>query len=232
MDSCRKFRYTRPVGITAVGFDLDGTLYPASALGVACAALVARNIRMFTAFSRVRRVLRESPPGGADAHAFKRVQAGMLARETGVTEERAAAWISAVPDAAVAERFSRVRLFPGVTGALAELDRAGLRLGLLSDLPPWRKLELLGLEGRFRATLCSEDHGALKPDPRPFAALCGALGSRPEETLYVGNKRGYDVLGARAAGMRTAIVSRRPVPEAGLSFTDWGDLTRYALSLI
>lgn len=220
------------MGITAVGFDLDGTLYPASAMGFACAGVALRHARMFSAYSRVRRALRDPSAPCQDAASFRRLQAAMLARESGTTEERAAAWIDEVPYTLVAERFSRINLFPGVTEALETLSRAGLKLGLLSDLPPWRKLELLGLSGRFQAVLCSEDSGALKPDPKPFAALSGALGARPQQMLYVGNKRGYDVLGAGGAGMKSAIVSRRKVPEAGLSFTDWRDLTRYALSLI
>ena len=100
---------------------------------------------------------------------------------------------------------------------------------MLSDLPPKTKIRLLGLEEYFDLVLCSEDFGALKPDPRPFSALAAGFGLEPETILYVGNKREYDIAGAKSLGMKTAFIGRREDPEADFSFTKWEDLKRWIL---
>jgi putative hydrolase of the HAD superfamily len=144
--------------------------------------------------------------------------------------ERVAALIDDVVYRGVAELFEGLQPYRGLAAALDELAGSGLRIAALSDLPPLRKLELMGLERRFEPVLCSEDSGSLKPAPEPFRMLCSALGLESAEILYVGNSRAYDLEGARAAGMAVAIVSRLRVPGADLSFADWSELSAFALS--
>jgi FMN phosphatase YigB (HAD superfamily) len=48
---------------------------------------------------------------------------------------------------------------------------------------------------------------AFKPHPRGFEEACARLGLEPSEVLYVGDRAEVDGVGARAAGMRCAIVS-------------------------
>ena len=62
----------------------------------------------------------------------------------------------------VVDCFERIRPFPGVPGALGKLRDAGLRLAVLSDFPPGRKLELMGLSAWFDIAL-GELH-TLTPD--------------------------------------------------------------------
>lgn len=50
-----------------------------------------------------------------------------------------------------------------------------------------------------------------KPDPRLFEIALERSGARRDETLHVGDLYHVDVLGARAAGLRAALVD-----EAGL----------------
>jgi len=130
----------------------------------------------------------------------------------------------------VAELFAGLKPYAGLEEALDRLADSGLRLAVLSDLPPRRKLSLMGLEGRFDPALCSEDSGALKPSPEPFRMLCSALGLPSAEILYVGNSIACDLVGARAAGMPIAMISRRRVPGADLSFSDWKGLVAFALA--
>jgi putative hydrolase of the HAD superfamily len=162
-------------------------------------------------FGKARKVLHgaraEDPLSGGD---FYTAQAYLMARERNpdAGEDETAAMRLTV------ERliyrgwepiFKKVRLFSGVVDTLSAIRRAGLKLGLLSDFPPERKLEYLGLGGLWDAALCSEVVGRLKPDPAPFFALAAALGTPPERVLYVGNSRRYDVAGAAGAGMKTAL---------------------------
>jgi putative hydrolase of the HAD superfamily len=83
-------------------------------------------------------------------------------------------------------------------------------LGLLSDFPPGRKLELLGLGSSFDTVLSTEQTGFLKPHGEPFRRFSEALGIPPQEILYVGNSPHLDAGGALAAGMGAALIQRGP----------------------
>ena len=115
--------------------------------------------------------------------------------------------------------FLRVRLFPYAGELLAELRAARLKLGLLSDFPPQAKLKNLGIADFWDAVICSEAVGALKPALRPFICLAEALGCAPDRVLYVGNSYRYDVLGARRAGMKTALITSRGRAKSSADFT-------------
>jgi putative hydrolase of the HAD superfamily len=220
----------------AAAFDLDGTLYPALSLYALALPMMLRKARPFLAFSAARGRMRElgcedgpEGPPPRDGAEFRARQAALVAASLGIGRAEAAALIDRDFYRGVEDFFDRVKSFRGLEAALGELARGGLRLALLSDLPPARKLELLGLTDRFEAALCSEDSGALKPAGRPFAMLAARLGLAPERILYIGNSARIDLRGAKAAGMSAAIVSRRRVKGADLSFFDWRDLVRFAL---
>jgi putative hydrolase of the HAD superfamily len=220
----------------AVAFDLDGTLYSALSLYAIALPGMIRKARSLVAFSAARRAMRAlgsdeafrgSPPkDGAD---FRARESVLVAASLGIAQPEAAAMIDRDFYRGVEELFARVRPFRGLEAALDALSRGGLRLAILSDLPPARKLELLGLGGRFEPLLCSEDSGFLKPSPKPFAMLAAALALPPRRILYVGNSPSIDLRGAKAAGMSAAIVSLRRVNGADLSFYDWGKLVDFAL---
>ncbi len=226
----------------AIAFDVDGTLYPASALYLRSVFLALKNPRLALTFARMRSDLRSlateasyraAPP--ADGCAFRKMEAGLVAARLGWDRNKTEELISRRLYGEVAALFSRVRPFAGLEDALSSLKGAGLRLAVLSDLPPERKLELLGLSRWFEAALCAEDSGFLKPEKEPFLMLAARLGLPPEKILYVGNSPAYDIVGARQAGMGTALVSarrtraeRRAGPD--LTFYDWNDLVSYALA--
>lgn len=220
------------MGIKAVGFDLDGTLYPAWQMYAVSADIGIRHPIFLHAFGRVRRALRA--PGALDgivaSGAFRAFQASLVAERLGADRTATAAAIDKIIYTAIEEKFRHIRPFGGAALCLETLRGSGLKLGLLSDLPPLRKMELLGFRGYFDFVLCSEDFGALKPDPRPFSALAARFGLDPDSILYVGNKRRYDIEGARAAGMKTALIGRGKDPLADFTFLRWEDLTRWVLA--
>ncbi|MGA2546698.1 MAG: HAD family hydrolase [Rectinemataceae bacterium] len=220
----------------AVAFDLDGTVYPAFrlfALAIPRMLPIARRLEAFNAARRHMRALgsdpgyRRAPP--KDGEAFRALQSEFVARRLGVDASVAAAMMNRDFYRGVDELFARMSIFRGLEAALDALAHSGLRLALLSDLPPWRKLELLGLAGRFEIALCSEDSGFLKPAKEPFAMLASRLKLPFDRILYVGNSPRIDLAGAKAAGMSAAIVSRRRVRGADLSFFDWQKLVGFAL---
>jgi putative hydrolase of the HAD superfamily len=192
-------------GIRGVGFDLDGTLYANYKLNIRLLPFVMREFSFMYTFVKVRKRLHA---GGALSGGFYDTQAGLMA-----------AYLKEKPDAirekldrlvyrGWEEAFTHIRPFPRVTETLAAFKEAGLRLGVLSDFPPERKLEFLGLSGFFDAAFSTESAGALKPDPTPFRKLAKDLGLEPEEMLYVGNSPHYDIAGAHNAGMMTALIRR------------------------
>ena len=88
---------------------------------------------------------------------------------------------------------------------------------------------MLGLDGFFECSLCSEDSGSLKPDRLPFLALAAALDLPPASILYVGNKEDYDIQGARSVGMKTALIGAGRASKADFSFRRWKDFSAWFL---
>ena len=220
----------------AVAFDLDGTLYPTHRLYALAWTRMLPRARALMAFSAARMRMRAlgSDPAhrrapSADGVAFRALQADHVARRLGMGAAEAAAMIDRDFYRGPEGLFSRVRPFSGLVPALDALAASGLRIALLSDLPPLRKLGLMGLAGRFEPALCSEDSGFLKPAVEPFAMLASRMGLPPGRILYVGNNPWIDAAGAKAAGMASAIVTRRRVADADLSFSDWRELVAFAL---
>ncbi|HSV56094.1 MAG TPA: HAD-IA family hydrolase [Magnetospirillaceae bacterium] len=223
----------------AIGFDIDGTLYPSWRLSLALTGPALRNRRCLKAFCEVRMRIRRlartpeyraAPPAGVDN--FHRFQAGLVARSMGIDEESALRQVEEFFYQAVPERFGRIRPFPGIRAALRRLRAAGLRLGALSDFPGDRKLELLGLADLFDVIMTSEETGFLKPEPEPIRRLAGRLGAETPELLYVGNTAALDIAAARAAGAAAACLCApfRGSRGADFSFRRYDELADWILS--
>ncbi len=220
--------------ITAIGFDLDGTLYPAASLYLRSMNLFARNPRFISAFSAVRREIRalqEQPSWAAkNSEALHEIQAFLVSNKLGISPDAARAAMERIIYRELPSRFRRLRPYPGVREAIQSILTEGFRIALLSDLPPKEKLESLGLADLFPIALCAEDAGVLKPHLRAFAALTSALETPPDQTLYIGNSHRYDVEGAHRAGFAAAI--RGPAAgKADYVFTSWPHLAQWIIGL-
>ncbi len=202
--------------IDAVAFDVDGTLYSHSLMNRLSVPLLLRHPRLLLHFGRVRRSIRRLD----HIDSFRAAQARLLAARLRIEEARAGALIDRVIYGEWMCLLRRIHPFPHVRATLLRLRGLGLKLGLLSDFPVERKLEFLGLQGLWDTSFCSEDTGYLKPHPSPFQRLARDLGVEPRRILYVGDSVSYDVQGAAAAGMHTALVGRRH-PAADLCFRSY-----------
>jgi putative hydrolase of the HAD superfamily len=223
----------------AVGFDLDGTLYPNYRLNLRLLPFILRDIPLFLALGKARAILHGKgglPPrfssgdGGEEFYGFQaRLMAPLLKAGPAAVREKTERLIYRGWE----PLFKNIAPFPGVRDCLAGIRAGGRKLGLLSDFPPEKKLENLGLGGFWDAVLCSELTGSLKPAALPFAELARRLGCPPERILYVGNSLRYDVRGAKQAGMKAALISwpfKRSCPEADFVFSDYRKLARFVLS--
>jgi len=110
-------------------------------------------------------------------------------------------------DGAVAYKlaYTRRTLAPrdGALECLAELRRAGLKTGLVTDCSSevpriWRETEIAGL---IDAPVFSYTEGLKKLDPRIYHRVCDRLGVGPRECLYVGDGSSFELSGAAQVGM-------------------------------
>jgi HAD superfamily hydrolase (TIGR01509 family) len=100
------------------------------------------------------------------------------------------------------------RVGVGVDAALTRLRAAGFRLAVVSNSEGTVEamLEEVGLRRHFETVLDSTVVGLVKPDPRIFQLALDRLGASPSETVMVGDSPSADVVGARGAGLRAALL--------------------------
>ncbi len=207
--------------LKAVAFDLDGTLYPNSILYMRVIPLFFRYPRIFSLFGKVRRKIRKIRP----IDDFYTLQAEMFAREMGIPVDESKKMIDTIIYPTWAEILGEADLYAGVREVFEELQGRGMKLGVLSDFPVPKKLELLKIDGIWDYAYSSEEVGYLKPNPEPFEHLTESLALPPGEVLYVGNNFDYDIVGAANIGMKTAYLSRRkkdPLPD--ITFSKYSEL--------
>jgi putative hydrolase of the HAD superfamily len=192
---------------SAIAFDLDGTLYPNYRFYLRLFPFLLREQKYLRAFGKARDWLRGKVNAQVSLDAalsFYKRQAICMGKILKKNSEMLESRTEKIIYRGWEPLFKKVKLFPHVIKTLKTLRENGIKLGMLSDFPPETKIDYMGLGGLWDVVLCSEEIGQLKPDPLPFQELAKALACAPEEILYVGNSFSYDILGAAAAGMKTA----------------------------
>lgn len=96
---------------------------------------------------------------------------------------------------------------PGVVDAVRQLADRGLRLGVISNAVyhpflEW-SLEKFEIADLFDVVVTSASAGYYKTRPELYHDTLARLGSNPTRTVHIGDSYRFDVLGARAAGMKT-----------------------------
>lgn len=216
-------------------FDLDDTL---------CDYATARDQRLRTAFGHalahsshaqhidIDRLVIDSiaiHPHGADHF-------GDLFRRHGVDDPAvtatAAAWYRT-------HRFRGLRLFADAEATLAtlrsSLPRPDGRIGLITNGPTEvqrAKIELLQIARLVDFIIISEEFGHWKPDLAIFAEALRLGEATAREAVFIGDSVEHDMVGARAAGIRSVWVNRtgrpwvEPEPPPDYQITALGDLPR------
>jgi len=73
-----------------------------------------------------------------------------------------------------------------------------------------KKLRLIGLNpNKFEVIVSTVGLGAVKPDPKPFRKALRQMNLKPEEVMFVGDRAETDVMGANNMGMRSCLVRGR-----------------------
>jgi putative hydrolase of the HAD superfamily len=99
-----------------------------------------------------------------------------------------------------------VKPYPGTVRTLLKMKERGLKIGIVSDAPSvnaWIRLVEMGIEDFFDVVVTLSDTGKEKPSKIPFLEAVKNIGIKPENMLFVGDRPGRDIKGAKAAGMRT-----------------------------
>jgi putative hydrolase of the HAD superfamily len=107
-------------------------------------------------------------------------------------------------------REAALKPYPHVTATLMQLNRAGVKLAVLSDAPSreaWLRLCFINFHHFFDVVVTFDDTGERKPSPKPFQTALQKLGIAPSQAIMVGDWAERDMVGARNVGMRTAFAA-------------------------
>lgn len=199
-------------GLKAVVFDLDSTLctYALSVAEVLHAAVrrVGVDPSRFGDFAelaeRYADLWTEVQPGFDSAEEIRLHIVEQLLAERGVNDPSLAQPLSDAYGAVRGE--TGIRPFDGAIELLQDL-KLHYTLGLLTNGPSdmqWEKIRSLRIETTFDAIVVAGDVGIYKPDVRVFRILLDRLDVTADSTLFVGDNYEMDIVGADAAGMKTA----------------------------
>jgi len=197
----------------AVLFDLDDTLidYSGNVEGcweAACAHVASAGLEP-AAVARAVHAVREEFWSDPVRHARERVDmigawtkiAAQALDRVGHPSELLA---RAIATDFSARRMTTTVLFDDAVPCLRALAARDVPLGLVTngDAAMQReKLARFALEPHFAVIVIEGEFGAGKPDAAVYRHALAALGARPDATVMVGDNFGWDVAGARDAGL-------------------------------
>jgi phosphoglycolate phosphatase len=200
------------VSVTAVLFDLDGTLADtAPDLGGALNRLREQIGLPPLALDLLR------PYASAGARGLLGIGFG-LTPEQALYPEMQKRFLALYESQICAD----TRLFPGIAELLDELGRRGVPWGIVTNkIERFTRplLECLDLHKRAACVISGDSAAKPKPDPAPILMACAQVSMQPANCLYVGDDE-RDVQAGRAAGTRTTVVSWGYL--GGMPVEEWG----------
>ncbi len=197
--------------ISAVAFDIDGTLYPAYRFNLRIIPFILKNFNFMAALHKTRKEIRriQNKNFGAVQNDFFEFQAQIFSRYAGMPREISDKFLNEEIYSGWKKRFALIKPYKYAKETAETFKKRGLKIGLLSDFLPGQKNDVWGILPLCDAALGSEEAGALKPSVIAFQTLAEKLGVPCGKILYVGNNLKYDVAGANAAGMYSACIKSR-----------------------
>lgn len=113
-------------------------------------------------------------------------------------------------DAGLGEQIGESDLYPDVRPALAALRENNLWVGVAGNQTAKAARLLRDLDLPVDAIATSGEWNVAKPDPAFFSKVIEFTPGPPNEIVYVGDHRDNDIVPARAAGLRPAMIRRGP----------------------
>ena len=183
--------------IQAVLFDLDGTLADTALdLGGALNTVLRRHNLPEKSIAEIR------------PYASHGV-AGLLKIGVGMTAEHPdfAAWRQECLEAYSLCYADKTTLFDGVNEMIAELDRRGIKWGIITNKPMRftdKLVPKLGFVIPPAVVVSGDTCGESKPSVKPMLYACEQIYADPQHTVYVGDAE-RDMQAGRNAGMKTVL---------------------------
>lgn len=188
--------------ISAIGFDIDGTLYKNWRLNIRVVPHILKHFIFFTRYSKNRKIMHtRDTKSSADFTETQNIILGGLLK---CSPEKAGELEHQIVTKGLAKYFPKIKTCKGAVELIKDLKQAGYKIALLSDFTPKQKGEIWGIKPFCDVILGSSDCGALKPSALPFNKMAEDLNVPPENILYVGNSLSLDIGGAKGAGMKSA----------------------------
>ena len=188
---------TTPLAVSAVLFDLDGTLLDTLPDLHAAASAMLRDLG--------RPALSEEATRNYVGRGIPNLVKRLLADSLDAADDSTAAPADALASFRAhyaRENGRQVRPYPGVIDGLKALKAKGIPLGVITNkaqaftLP---LLELTGLSDYFDVVVSGDLLPKPKPDPMALIWACGRLNVSPADTLFIGDSIN-DFVAGRAAG--------------------------------
>lgn len=189
---------------SVVLFDLDGTLIDTNHLIVTCFQYVLKE-----------KLGLDVPPEALYKH-FGEILPKTMSR---YCPERAIELADFYRAYNIANHDRLIRRFEGVSEALAQLRRAGVKLGVVTSKRrdmALRGLQACGIQEDIDVVVGMDESEKHKPAPEPVYLALQRLGAEPgDHVLMVGDSH-FDILCGKNAGVRTAAVRWTVLDQAEL----------------
>jgi pyrophosphatase PpaX len=101
-----------------------------------------------------------------------------------------------------------ISIFPGMLELIKKLKYQGYKMGIVTSRMTGttiQGLEKYGIRDCFEAVVTCDHTDKHKPDPEPVNIALEILGSKPEESIMIGDSK-FDILCAKNAGVRSVLV--------------------------
>ena len=230
----------RELGVVAITFDLDDTLWPCAPVIAAAEQAyfdwihqklpdVTANYSLADMISMRRAILQTKPALKNDVTELRRLATVQLLQPFGAS----AADIDEAMRVCLEAR-QQVTFYDEVVPALEELS-FHYRLGSITNGNA--DLQVIGAGHLFDVELAATMQLPAKPAPDMFLKACEALGTQPERVLHVGDHPLNDVAAAKEVGCKTAWITRtgerypNDVEPADINIIDLDDLVKLAPSV-
>jgi HAD superfamily hydrolase (TIGR01549 family) len=218
-------------GISAILFDLDGTLrhsrpsYDEALFEISVqVGLECRDERRLKALRWAHSYWAQSPELMQDLQTFQENQDRFLINYVrryllilGCEPEQVAAIAPQIYNRLEETHLRKDWVPAEVPETLERLKQAGFTLAVVSnrEKPLDDLLDRLNLSAYFDFTLTASQAGSWKPDVKIFQYAVQRAGTTPERAIYVGDNYFTDIIGARRAGLVPVLLDPEGIfPEA------------------
>lgn len=238
----------------AICFDIDGTLYPIGVMNRRIFRLSAVHPVFGLKYRKARREFRRHQATFTREIPFRWREAAIVQNGTGeepkqeFSEESFRKLYGKAYDRLdkwayrkMERLYERTEPFAGVASTLEKIRNNGLKVGVFTDFPLFRKLEGMELASLVDFAASCDDAGFLKPDTHCFEYLLYNLKMGPQDVLYVGDSYEKDIVGANASGIDAVLVNVRGLkpadaekkyPLAKAVFGTWAEFGKWLTALL